>query len=175
MTAIVRNLPDQIVELVRDRILSGSVAADRPIRQDAMAAELGVSKIPLREALTRLLGRGAGRALALSRMGVMGDDTVLPWLVGRMREPMDALAAGAAFRDLVAVEPFDAGLFASTPKALGDGFAGLEPGPWPHADPSGATCATWSGRRSGRGARRPRHQPRPPPRSSRRGVPWSTR
>lgn len=54
MTIIVRNLAEQLVDVVRDRILTGVVAPDRPIRQDALASELGVSKIPLREALARL-------------------------------------------------------------------------------------------------------------------------
>lgn len=58
MSIIVRNLSDQLVDLVRDRILNGSVAPNRPIRQDALAAELGVSKIPLREALGRLEQEG---------------------------------------------------------------------------------------------------------------------
>lgn len=61
---VVRNLSDQLVELVRDRILSGEVPADLPIRQDALAAELGVSKIPLREALTRLEQEGLLRSQA---------------------------------------------------------------------------------------------------------------
>ena len=55
---IVRNLSDQLVDLVRERILAGKVDGDRAIRQDALAAELGVSKIPLREALTRLEQEG---------------------------------------------------------------------------------------------------------------------
>ncbi len=54
MTAVARNLSDSLVEVVRDRILSGEVSDSLPIRQDALAAELGVSKIPLREALARL-------------------------------------------------------------------------------------------------------------------------
>lgn len=58
MSIIVRNLSEQLVDLVRDRVLSGVVAPDRPIRQDALAAELGVSKIPLREALARLEEEG---------------------------------------------------------------------------------------------------------------------
>ena len=61
---IVRNLADQLVELVRDRILSGEVPPDLPIRQDALATELGVSKIPLREALTRLEQEGLLRSQA---------------------------------------------------------------------------------------------------------------
>lgn len=54
MSIVVRNLSDQLVEVVRNRILSGEVSDRQPIRQDALAAELGVSKIPLREALARL-------------------------------------------------------------------------------------------------------------------------
>ncbi|HEX7115038.1 MAG TPA: GntR family transcriptional regulator [Steroidobacter sp.] len=58
MTLIVRNLPEQIFQLVRERIVSGAVPVDAPIRQDALANELGVSKIPLREALARLEQEG---------------------------------------------------------------------------------------------------------------------
>ena len=50
----VRTLSDRLVEVVRDIILSGVIPSDEPIRQDALAAELNVSKIPLREALARL-------------------------------------------------------------------------------------------------------------------------
>ncbi|MCJ8157776.1 GntR family transcriptional regulator [Sphingomonas sp. LaA6.9] len=58
MDLIVRNLSEQIFDLVRDRIVSGSVPANLAIRQDALANELGVSKIPLREALARLEQEG---------------------------------------------------------------------------------------------------------------------
>jgi DNA-binding GntR family transcriptional regulator len=58
MTLVVRTLSDQLVDLVRDRILSGDVPPNAPIRQDTLAAELGISKIPLREALARLEQEG---------------------------------------------------------------------------------------------------------------------
>jgi DNA-binding GntR family transcriptional regulator len=58
MTLVIRTLSDQLVNLVRDRILSGKVLPNSPIRQDALASELGISKIPLREALTRLEQEG---------------------------------------------------------------------------------------------------------------------
>ena len=58
MTLVIRTLSDQLVNLVRDRILSGKVLPNSPIRQDALARELGISKIPLREALTRLEQEG---------------------------------------------------------------------------------------------------------------------
>lgn len=50
----IRTLSDRLVDVVRDSILSGAIAPDVPIRQDALAAQLRVSKIPLREALARL-------------------------------------------------------------------------------------------------------------------------
>ncbi len=53
-TIVVRTLSDQVFAIVRERIVTGHLAGDVPIRQDALAAELGVSKIPLREALGRL-------------------------------------------------------------------------------------------------------------------------
>jgi DNA-binding GntR family transcriptional regulator len=50
----VRTLSERLVDVVRDIILSGAISPNVPIRQDALAAELRVSKIPLREALARL-------------------------------------------------------------------------------------------------------------------------
>jgi DNA-binding GntR family transcriptional regulator len=49
-----RALGDQIVEVLRERIVAGSIPTHVAIRQDALAQELGVSKIPLREAFARL-------------------------------------------------------------------------------------------------------------------------
>lgn len=55
---IVRTLSERVFEVVREQIVIGRLATDTPIRQDALAAELGVSKIPLREALARLEQEG---------------------------------------------------------------------------------------------------------------------
>jgi DNA-binding GntR family transcriptional regulator len=54
MSIVVRTISDQAYDLMRERILTGALAGGTPVRQDAVAVELGVSKIPLREALTRL-------------------------------------------------------------------------------------------------------------------------
>ena len=54
MQIVVRTVSDQVYSAVRDRILLGQIPEETAIRQDALAADLGVSKIPLREALTRL-------------------------------------------------------------------------------------------------------------------------
>jgi DNA-binding GntR family transcriptional regulator len=54
MRIVVQNLSERIYGRVRDRILCDDFPVDAAIRQDALAAELGVSKIPLREAMARL-------------------------------------------------------------------------------------------------------------------------
>ncbi len=54
MALIARTLSDLAYELVRNRILAGEFGPGAPIRQDIVSDELGVSKIPVREALTRL-------------------------------------------------------------------------------------------------------------------------
>ena len=48
-----RTIADQVAELVRQRILTGQLKGGQPIRQ-----ELGVSRIPLREALKQLAAEG---------------------------------------------------------------------------------------------------------------------
>lgn len=58
MSVIVRTLSNQVFEILRDQIVSGQMHQGGPIRQDAIAKELGVSKIPLREALVRLEQEG---------------------------------------------------------------------------------------------------------------------
>jgi len=51
---IVRTLSERVFETLRDDIVAGRLGTGTPIRQDALAANLGVSKIPVREALARL-------------------------------------------------------------------------------------------------------------------------
>lgn len=58
MAIVVQTLSERIFSLVRDQILAGKIAPHSAIRQDALAAELGVSKIPLREAFVRLEQEG---------------------------------------------------------------------------------------------------------------------
>jgi DNA-binding GntR family transcriptional regulator len=58
MSIVVRTLSERVFEVVRERIVIGNLAGNTPIRQDALAVELGVSKIPLREALARLEQEG---------------------------------------------------------------------------------------------------------------------
>jgi DNA-binding GntR family transcriptional regulator len=53
-----RTMADEVADLLRNRILSGRLAAGEPIRQEHVAKELGVSRIPLREALSQLAAEG---------------------------------------------------------------------------------------------------------------------
>lgn len=59
-----RPLSEWLVEQVRDRLLAGAIAPGLPIRQDSLASDLGVSKIPLREALAKLEQDGLVRSHA---------------------------------------------------------------------------------------------------------------
>src|SRR5437868_3185775 len=46
------------LEALRERILRGHYPEGEPLRQDALASELGVSRIPVREALRQLEAEG---------------------------------------------------------------------------------------------------------------------
>ena len=53
-----RTVAVEAAEILRQRILSGDLRAGQPIRQEQIAQELGVSRIPLREALKQLEAEG---------------------------------------------------------------------------------------------------------------------
>jgi DNA-binding GntR family transcriptional regulator len=52
------SIVDRVYESVRSRILDGTLERGARLRQEALAAELGVSRTPLREALRRLASEG---------------------------------------------------------------------------------------------------------------------
>ncbi len=53
-----RTMSGQITARIREKILSGAYAPGAPLLQDAIAAEFGTSKIPVREALVQLRSEG---------------------------------------------------------------------------------------------------------------------
>jgi DNA-binding GntR family transcriptional regulator len=53
-----RTMTDRALEALREQILSGAFPEGAPLRQDALAAELGISRIPVREALRQLEAEG---------------------------------------------------------------------------------------------------------------------
>lgn len=100
---------EQVLDELRRRILVGDVPPGQPIRPDQVAAELHVSRVPVREALKILEGEGQvqyrahhGYALAELRR----DDLVE---IYRIRELLEDEAARAALprlsaRDLATME-----------------------------------------------------------------------
>src|SRR3546814_12459130 len=90
MSIVVRTLSERVFDIVREQIVVGELATDMPIRQDALAAELGVSKIPVREALARLEQEG----LLISHPNR-----------GYLVRPMSAAAADEIFALRLAIEP----------------------------------------------------------------------
>lgn len=55
---IARTMTGQITSRIRAKILTGVYAPGTPLLQDSIAAEFGVSKIPVREALVQLKSEG---------------------------------------------------------------------------------------------------------------------
>ena len=53
-----QSLTDQIVTELRQQIILGQLPEGMPLRQEKLAAELGVSRVPLREAIRRLEAEG---------------------------------------------------------------------------------------------------------------------
>jgi len=59
----VRTVAEQAADALRHKIMSGELAEGSSLRQDALAAEFGISRIPLREALVQLEGEGLVRII----------------------------------------------------------------------------------------------------------------
>jgi DNA-binding GntR family transcriptional regulator len=55
------NLAEEVADLVRDMILTGALPAGERINEVRIAEQIGVSRTPLREALSRLVTEGALR------------------------------------------------------------------------------------------------------------------
>lgn len=53
-----KTLTQSVVEVLRARILKGEFKAGAPLRQDTLAQELNVSRVPVREALMQLEAQG---------------------------------------------------------------------------------------------------------------------
>lgn len=60
-TSTVRNrrtTPGMVADVLRDAIMHGVLKGGQPLRQDELAAQFGLSRIPVREALRQLEGEG---------------------------------------------------------------------------------------------------------------------
>jgi DNA-binding GntR family transcriptional regulator len=92
----VKSVVDQVYVAVRERILTGELARGARLRQEELAAELGVSRTPLREALRRLASEGLvdfnpNRGATVSR-----DDVANLWHAWAARVAIEPGAARLA-------------------------------------------------------------------------------
>lgn len=110
--ALVRTMATQLIGLVRAKIISGAYAPGTALPQDAIAAEFGVSKIPVREALLQLHAEGlvdvfAHRGFQVRPMSAREVEEIFrlraqiePQAIAagaRLAEPADREAAQEAF------------------------------------------------------------------------------
>jgi hypothetical protein len=70
-----------------------------------------------------LMQTPATAPVAVRGLGMLGDRSVLVWLIERMREPPVAVAAVAAFLELFPEAREETKLFSVDPEELGPGFA----------------------------------------------------
>lgn len=91
-----RGKTQYVFEWLRDRIMSGAMRPGEPIRQDAIAKQLGVSATPVREAFRRL--ESVGLISHTDNLGAavtdLSDDEIEE--VYLLRGAMEGLAAGLA-------------------------------------------------------------------------------
>ena len=111
MSLVVRTLSERVFEVVREQIVTGRLPEDAPIRQDALANDLGVSKIPLREALARLEQEGllmsqANRGYVVRPMSSDEADEI--YALRLMIEPAAAAAAALIANDAQRSQAIDA-------------------------------------------------------------------
>jgi DNA-binding GntR family transcriptional regulator len=52
------SVPDRVYEVLRERILAGELEGGTRLHQEKLSAQLGVSRTPVREAITRLAAEG---------------------------------------------------------------------------------------------------------------------
>lgn len=91
----------RIYELIRSRILRGEISLDDKLVDKSLAAEMGVSRMPVREALMQLVSEGylegTTRGFALARLGP--DRVKEVFLLRRLLEPRAAAGAAQCMND----------------------------------------------------------------------------
>src|SRR5262245_8699029 len=92
MNDIGHSLPDTIADSLRSAIVSGALPAGSALNQDRIAAEYGVSHIPVREAVRRL--QAEGLVTYLPRRGAFVTElSAAEYLeIMEMREALETLA-----------------------------------------------------------------------------------
>lgn len=105
-----RNIRQRVHEDIRARILRGQIGPDAKLVDTAIAAELGVSRMPVREALMQLVSEGylegTSRGFALPNLG---HEQILEFfLLRRLLEPYAAASAAQVRTDQIVGKMRDA-------------------------------------------------------------------
>ena len=102
------SLADRVYDTLRERLRSGAMSWDEPLREVALAAQLGVSRTPIREALARLASEGlirvGGRSFAVPALSEDDVEEIYELRVLLETEAIrQATAAPAQDRSLAAI------------------------------------------------------------------------
>jgi len=89
-------LVDEVVEVLRERILSGHYPPGSPLRQEQLAAEFRISRTPLREALRMLESEGLVSVAPGRGARVIAGDRQRLLAAYELREVIDGLGARLA-------------------------------------------------------------------------------
>ena len=96
---LIRTMSGQITTRIREKILTGAYPPGSPLLQDVIAAEFGVSKIPVREALVQLRAEGlvdvfAHRGFQVRPLSAMEVDEVFRRRQPELHHRNQAVASG---------------------------------------------------------------------------------
>ena len=91
-------LVDEVTDVLRERIYAGVYAPDEKLRQEQLAADLEISRTPLREALRVLESEGLVRSEPGRGVRVVTVDATTLLAGYEVREVLDGLAARLASR-----------------------------------------------------------------------------
>lgn len=95
---LAKTMTGQITSRIRDKILTGAYAPGSPLLQDSIAAEFGVSKIPVREALVQLRSEGLVDIFAHRGFQVRPISVSEMQEVFRLRLSIEPIAVGEGAR-----------------------------------------------------------------------------
>jgi DNA-binding GntR family transcriptional regulator len=112
---LAKTMTGQITVRIREKILSGAYPPGSALLQDFLAADFGVSKIPVREALLQLRAEGLVDIFAHRGFQVRPVSTSEMREVFRLRLAIEPVAVGSAART---ASPEDHALAAEALKAL---------------------------------------------------------
>ncbi|MDT3677743.1 MAG: GntR family transcriptional regulator [Burkholderiaceae bacterium] len=119
-------LGDQVYQALRTQLRNGRIAAGRPLQEVQLAQQLGVSRTPVREALTRLAGEGllvlSGRSFVVPALTI--DDAEDIYEVRFLLETAAMRRIAARCKDETVRAPIEQALAAATrAHAAGDVLA----------------------------------------------------